>query len=758
MRGMMLGAFALFFWGCNEPQAGEQTILAGAQCPVMPAPHQVETPSNQDTLLVGGLDWDFSAAADWSDDGRRWRDEWMDGVFPNGKAARKPLVFDHNTTWPAERYRLQVDETGIRIIAGGRLGAIWGLVSLRQLMPIPCENGNCGWVGLPHVRFEDEPRYHHRGLLLDCCRHFMEPEFVKHIIDQLALHKMNVLHWHLTEDQGWRMAIDAYPKLTEVGAWRTEADGSLHGGYYTKDQIRDIVDHAALRGVTIIPEIELPGHSRAAIAAYPWLSCTGEALEVPHDWGVFKDIYCAGNDETLDFLKTVMDEALDLFPSRFIHIGGDEAPKVRWAACPKCQARIQEQGLHDEHDLQSWFINQIGEHLASRGRVLVGWDEILEGGIPDGATVQSWRGVQGGIDALQSGHDAIFSPTSHCYFDYPLAATDMREVYEFGAVLESVPAGTPGRLLGGECNMWSEHAPQNLVDSKVFPRLVAISEVLWGTADATDSGWHDFLNRLDCHYERLEAWDVDYGLETVPVAALASRSKGQLEVEVKPAMRGVTGMAGFFPAGADDALEIQTLPAHFTIQEVGEVRVEINHRQRLLNEPERFSVAGHLGLSAEHVYIQHDLNPYYPGGGEVGLVDGWRGSDDFRDGHWQAAQGEDMRVDLVWPEQVHIDSVTLQFYVYQDAWIFLPERLDFAAYVSSDEVEIDVWNGSDLGWEAWDAPSDAQGRKSVTLPLGIQTHHIWLEAFNPGPCPEWHDASTEPTWLFMDEVIVHGHR
>ena len=182
------------------------------------------------------------------------------------------------------------------------------------------------------------------------------------------------------------------------------------------------------------------------------------------------------------------------------------------------------------------------------------------------------------------------------------------------------------------------------------------------------------------------------------------------------------------------------------------------HRNRLLSKPERFSLAGHLGLSAKHVHIQHDLNPDYPGGGEMGLVDGWRGSDDFRDGHWQAALGEDMRVDLVWPDKVHVDSVTLQFYVYQDAWIFLPKQLDFAAYVSSDVVEIDMWKGSDLGWEAWDVPSDEQGRKSVTLPLGIQTDHIWLEAFNPGPCPDWHDAATEPTWLFMDEVIVHGRR
>ena len=206
---------------------------------------------------------------------------------------------------------------------------------------------------------------------------------------------MSVLHWHLTEDQGWRVEIDAYPELTQKGAWRTEADGSQHGGFYTKEQIRDIVAYAAQRHIEVIPEIELPGHSRAALAAYPWLGCTGEAMEVPHDWGVFKDIYCAGQDTTLAFLKTVLDEVMELFPSEYIHIGGDEAPKVRWEQCPKCQNRIADEGLHDAHELQSWFIGEIGRYLEARGRKMIGWDEILEGGLPDGATVQSWRGMDG---------------------------------------------------------------------------------------------------------------------------------------------------------------------------------------------------------------------------------------------------------------------------------------------------------------------------------------------------------------------------
>ena len=752
MRSITTLTAALFLIsGCTTDTKAPS--IPGSAEAFIPAPSEI-TLAPGDSLRIGGFDWDFGQAQEWSAKGERWRTEWAASVFPDSEQDRRPLVFRQDTAFAEEAYALVVGAAGVEVTAGGEAGAMHGLVSLRQMMPNACETGICSHVTLPQLALRDQPQHGHRGLLLDCCRHFMEVDFVKHIIDQLALHKMNVLHWHLTEDQGWRIDIDAYPKLTEVGAWRTEKDGTTHGGFYTKADIRDIVDYAAVRGITVIPEIELPGHSRAAIAAYPWLSCTGDSLPVPNDWGVFKDIYCAGNDSTLAFLHTVLDEVMALFPSRYIHIGGDEAPKIRWAACDKCQTRIAHHHLHSEHDLQSWFINEIGTYLADHGRTLIGWDEILEGGIPDGATVQSWRGTDGGVKALQAGHDAIFSPTSHCYFDYPLAATDLEEVYHFGAVLDAVPAGTPGNLLGGECNMWTEHAPQHLVDSKVFPRLVAMSEVLWGTADT--ARFNDFLARLDQHYDRLDAQDVDYGLETVPVIASAERTDGAFNIAVAPAMRGVSGTAAFFPAGQAAPEQVAPIPATFRINGVGEVRAEITHRGRILSNVERFPVAGHLGLQAEHVNIDHDLSPYYPGGGKTGLVDGWRGSQDFRDGHWQASQGDDMRVVLQWPERVTVDSVTIQFYLYQDAWIFLPDLIHLAYYVEDDVVEVLEFRPADLGWPAVLAPDDRQGPMEVTLPVGQRTHRVWLEAFNAGPCPDWHDAATEPTWLFMDEFIIHG--
>ncbi len=742
---------AVVFCGCtsrDQPIAEPGTTAA-----LLPEPMRMVLAS-ADSLTLGGFDWDFTQAPDWATVGDRWRTEWFSEVFPDSRTDRRPLTFKSDTSLAEEAYVLSVEAVGVTIAAGDKAGAVHGLVSLRQMLPIACETGTCESVKLPLVRISDSPSYPHRGLLLDACRHFQPIDRVKHLIDQLALHKMNVLHWHLTEDQGWRIEIAAYPRLTEVGAWRTEKDSSQHGGFYTKAEIREVVDYAAVRGVEIIPEIELPGHSRAAIAAYPWLSCTGEALPVPNDWGVFKDIYCAGNDSTLAFLKTVLDEVVELFPSRYVHIGGDEAPKVRWSACEKCQTRIAANHLHAEHDLQSWFINEIGAHLATHGKTLIGWDEILEGGIPEGATVQSWRGVDGGIQALRAGHDAILSPTSHCYFDYPLQATDLAEVYTFGTVLDAIPRDAPGRLLGGECNMWTEHAPAHLVDAKIFPRLVAMSEVLWGTADT--ARYDAFLARLDRHYDRLDAQGVDFGLETVPVTATSHIEDGQLSVLIEPAMRGVTGNAGFVPTITGIPEQVTALPATFTIDGLGEVRAEITHRHRILDLPERFPVAGHLGLAASHVDMRHTPSPYYPGGGPEGLADGWRGSTDFRDGHWQASQGEDMGVQLAWPQTVQVDSVTVQFYLYQDAWIFLPDKIQLAYSTSDDEVDILAFMPAELGWPPVQEPDDRQTIVSLTLPLDVRTDAVWFQAFNSGPCPDWHDAATEPTWLFMDEFVVHG--
>jgi len=402
-----------------------------------------------------------------------------------------------------EGYQLSVSSEQVRVTARKPAGAFYGVQTLRQLL----DNAKRSF---PAVEITDVPRFKHRGLLLDVCRHFRDKEFVKRYIDLLAYHKMNVLHWHLTEDQGWRIEIKKYPKLTEAGAWRDDGKGGRYGGFYTQDDIREVVDYARSRFITVIPEIEMPGHAVAALASYPELSCTGGPFTVATKWGVFDDVYCAGNDKVIEFNQDVLDEVLALFPSEFIHIGGDECPKKRWQACEKCQARIKSHKLKDEHELQSWFVRQMDKYLESKGRRLVGWDEILEGGLAPGATVQSWRGMEGAVAAATSGHDTVVSPTSHCYLDYRYDRTPVEKSYSFDPIPPQLTPEQAKHILGIEGCMWAERTPEPAdTDRQVWPRLCALSEVAWSSPDGRN--WEEFSLRLAPHLDRLRAMGVKPG-------------------------------------------------------------------------------------------------------------------------------------------------------------------------------------------------------------------------------------------------------
>ena len=314
----------------------------------------------------------------------------------------------------------------------------WALQTLRQLMPTAIETNSAKTYSIPIVSIVDEPIMTWRGSMLDCSRHFMPIHVVKKYIDMLSFYKLNTFHWHLTDDQGWRIEIKKYPELTQKAAWRTETDGSTHGGFYTQAQIKDIVKYAAKLNITVVPEIEMPWHSVAALAAYPNLSCTGGPFKVPTSFGVFQDVYCAGNEQTFTFLQDVLTEVMALFPSKYIHIGGDECPKERWKSCSKCQLRMKNEGLKDEHELQSYFIKRIQKFLTANEKNLTGWDEIMEGGLAKGATVQVWNDMALGKKAAQEGNYVISSPTSHCYFDGGQATLTTEKVYGFNPVPEGV--------------------------------------------------------------------------------------------------------------------------------------------------------------------------------------------------------------------------------------------------------------------------------------------------------------------------------
>jgi hexosaminidase len=433
-----------------------------------------------------------------------------------------------------EKYELQVARGGITLTAAGHPGIFYGLETLGQLMESSFVGGDAPLM-IPAVDIEDTPRFKYRGMHLDVGRHFFPVSFIKRYLDLLAAYKMNVFHWHLTEDQGWRLEIREYPRLTEVGSCREETileknfdpyvgDGIPHCGFYTQEEAREIVEYARERFITVIPEIEMPGHSVAALAAYPELACTPGPFEVATIWGVKRDIYCP-KEETFAFLEHVLTEVMDIFPSPYIHIGGDEAPKDRWEESEAAQAVMEREGLADEHELQSWFIRRIEAFLNDHGRSLMGWDEILEGGLAPNATVMSWRGMDGGIQAAREGHDVVMTPTSHVYFDYyqgdtiqePLAIGGMatlERVYDFEPVPPDLSAGDGAHILGGQGNVWTEYMKTaEYVEYMVLPRMLALSEVIWSPKELRN--WVSFSRRLPTHLSRLDRWDVNYRIPDV---------------------------------------------------------------------------------------------------------------------------------------------------------------------------------------------------------------------------------------------------
>jgi hexosaminidase len=453
------------------------------------------------------------------------------------KAIKNAIAFilDESIALKEEGYFLNITPKSIIITGKSPAGLFYGKQTLRQLLPAEIENTEpvkgISWT-IPCVDIEDEPRFPYRGLHLDVGRHFFSKSFVKKYIELMALYKFNYFHWHLTEDQGWRIEIKKYPKLAEVAAYRNETivghhsdrphqfDGQRYGGYYTQEDIKEIVDHAGKHYVTIVPEIEMPGHSQAALAAYPELGCAGGPYEVATRWGIFKEVYCAGNEKTFEFLEGVLTEVIELFPGKYIHIGGDECPKDRWNECDRCQARIKEEGLEDENELQSYFTKRIETFLLAHDRRLIGWDEILEGGLAPEATVMSWRGTKGGIEAAKLNHDVIMTPTHFCYFDYyqskeksgePLAIggfLPLDTVYSFEPVPDELTVEEAKHILGAQGNVWTEYikTPEH-VEYMAYPRACALAEAVWTPKE--NKNFNDFLKRMEEHYQRLNALNVN---------------------------------------------------------------------------------------------------------------------------------------------------------------------------------------------------------------------------------------------------------
>jgi hexosaminidase len=461
-------------------------------------------------------------------------------ALPVGGAGTIVLALDSKLKELGEEgYRLTVTPKQVKVRAFAPAGVFYGLQTLRQLLPAAVFRRaltRAEWK-VPCVEIEDRPRFKWRGSHMDVGRHFQPRETILKHLDLLALHKLNVFHWHLTEDQGWRLEIKKYPKLTSVGAWRKDTAlgpppegegakftgwkfaGRPHGGFYTQDDVREVVRYAAERFITVVPEIEMPGHARAALAAYPELGNTGKRVEVATTWGVFTEVY-GTEDRTLSFIKDVLTEVLELFPSKFIHVGGDECPKTEWKQSPAAQARIKALGLKNEEELQSWFIKQIDAWLSEHGRRLIGWNEILQGGLAPGAAVMSWQGEEGGIAAARSGHDVVMAPEEFVYLDHAQAKgpqepvsiggfTPLEKVYSYDPIPKTLGPAEAAHVLGAQAQLWTEYIPNGRhLEYMAWPRLAALAEVVWSPQQARDFG--RFKARLAPHLERLQILDVNF--------------------------------------------------------------------------------------------------------------------------------------------------------------------------------------------------------------------------------------------------------
>ncbi len=637
-----------------------------------------------------------------------------------------------------ESYAMYVDSIGGLIAAPSVQGIRYGLQTLRQLLPVQ------GGGRIDGVELHDAPRYPWRGAMLDVGRHTFPVADVLRWIDLLERYKLNIFHWHLTEDQGWRIAIDKYPRLTSIGAFRTEADSSRYGGFFTKDEIRQVVAYAAARGITVVPEIEMPGHARAAIAAYPELSCTGAPLPVPATWGVFGDVLCP-TVTTFRFLEGVLTEVLELFPSHYIHIGGDEVPKERWKACTECQAIMRREGLKDEHELQRWFIALIGGWLTERGRSLTGWDEILDGGLPKGATVQAWQGSDRIAAGLAAGADVIASPAEWVYLNRPANELPLARVLQFDPSAKLGAMTGPGRLLGGEAPLWTEHVTSAAnVELMWLPRLLGFAETMWrGPAEIAE-----FQTRLDGgELARLARAGYAIGPAdddllritfTWDSAALGLRLHAKTVPGVSVAMR--RGDAGAFTPITDGAL----------FSGRGEWTVEGRYGGRLVREPRRVTMVSHLAVG-KPVQLGTAPDAKYPGTGPLTLTDGVRGTV-FGDGFWNGWLGQNVDATIDLGTATTVDSVVVSLLEEVRSWILLPKEVSVS--VSPNGIE---WIDGGVRRVQAEILPDGRSRPRVvlTLPAGTKARYIRVGAVNGGRLPRWHAGAGEASWVFMDEIEVY---
>jgi len=665
-----------------------------------------------------------------------------------------------------EGYNLNVDKEGIHIDAATKAGVFYGIQSMLQLTN---DEGKVEGASI-----SDSPRFEWRGFMLDVSRHFMPKEYILKVIDNLALHKMNTLHLHLTDDQGWRLEIKKYPRLTEVGAWRVNrehlhwnarenqkpGEEATYGGFYSREDIREIVAYAESRFITVVPEIEMPGHTNAVLAAYPEYACTsGPFTVLPGGVWPITDIFCAGKDRTFDFLEDVLTEVMELFPSKYIHIGGDEANKKEWESCKDCQKRIRQEGLADEHELQSYFITRMEKFLNSHGRQLIGWDEILEGGLAPNAAVMSWRGTQGGIAAAKEGHPVVMSPTSHCYFDYyqgkpelePLAIggfLPLQKVYSFNPVPEGLTSAEAKYIIGVQANLWTEYVPgPEHADYMTFPRLSALAEVAWTPQESRD--FNEFAGRLRYHLQLMDRKDISYSKSFANVDLETDFDAEKREFLIQLSNPLDYGSIRYTLDGTDPSAKSPLYKAPITVNETTLVKAVTFTDGTAYSGIASEKVWIHKATGAALEYIS-EYSDKYPAGGKSALTNSLRGSVNLGDGRWQGYNGNDAELVVDLGEEKDISQVRLGCLQTVGSWVFFP-------VVVSCFGSVDGKTYTALGTAKNKIALNDPERKIQDYTITVETktaRYIKVIAVNIGQCPEWHSGAGEPAWLFIDEIII----
>ena len=691
------------------------------------------------------------------------------------------------------KYFLNVSKRGV-LIQGDKEGLYRGITSLLQLFPVD-KNMK---VTLNYCTIEDYPRFAYRGMHLDVARHFFPVSFIKKYLDYLALHKFNYFHWHLTDDQGWRIEIKKYPNLTINGSWRngtiigrypdTGNDEIRYGGFYTQAEIKEVVKYAAARFITVVPEIEMPGHTSAAIASYPELSCfpeeptkipanmisatstiqqmIGAKKLVQETWGVFEDVFCAGKENTFKFLQDVMDEVLELFPSKYIHIGGDECPKTNWKRCPNCQKRIIDEKLKDEYELQSYFIRRMEKYLNSKGRTLIGWDEILEGGLAPNAMVMSWRGEQGGIDAAKENHNVIMTPGGWCYFDHSQSQnedsvtiggfTTVEKVYSYEPVPKELAADKTKYILGAQGNVWTEYMKNSSkVEYMIFPRMSALSEVLWSSRESRDSitnGWNDFENRLLLQFKRYDLWKANY-----------SKAYFDLKISILPTEDNNGVYVKSVSNYKTDSVTLMEVMGRLGSGESKPITGKGEATRKITKSGKSISYKESGNMSKSSVTLDFRFNKAtgkkitltdapsknYPGDGAFTLVNGMQNDRGLsRSGEFLGFLGTDCKaiIDLGKKDSIH--NVVVHLLNQESSWIWRPQYVEVLSSLDGQNFKpikmTDVFILS--------------GRNNGTMKIQFNpksARYIKVVVKNWGKIPEGNPGAGNKAWLFVDEIEIN---